>query len=79
MAFQEGGGDQSVKSHGTDDKAISAGGRLTNAGSAPGIRCPASSPSHGRCPIEHTYGGATGRRCCIFLLYSLFDLFEFGC
>jgi hypothetical protein len=26
---------------------------------------------------EHTYGGLVGRRCCTFLLYLLFDLFEF--
>ena len=26
---------------------------------------------------EHTYGGAGGRRCCTFLLYSLFESFEF--
>jgi hypothetical protein len=26
---------------------------------------------------EHTYGGLPGRRCCTFLLYSLFDPFEF--
>jgi hypothetical protein len=26
---------------------------------------------------EHAYGGPTGRRCCTFLLYCLFDLFEF--
>ena len=26
---------------------------------------------------EHTYGGPTGRRCCTFLLYSLFESFEF--
>ena len=25
---------------------------------------------------EHTYGGPAGRRCCTFLLYSLFDIFE---
>ena len=27
--------------------------------------------------FEHTYGGPLGRRCCTFLLYCLFDLFEF--
>ena len=26
---------------------------------------------------EHTYGGPLGRRCCTFLLYSLFEPFEF--
>ena len=26
---------------------------------------------------EHTYGGPLGRRCCTFLLYCLFDSFEF--
>jgi hypothetical protein len=26
---------------------------------------------------EHTYGDPSGRRCCTFLLYSLFEPFEF--
>jgi hypothetical protein len=54
------------------------GDRLANADSAPGIRCPARSPSRGEIPDpERTYGGPLGRRCCTFLLYSLFDSFEF--
>jgi hypothetical protein len=38
------------ESHGTDDRAICAGDRLTNADSASDIRCPASSHSRGKRP-----------------------------
>jgi hypothetical protein len=63
----------------TDDQAICADDRLANAGSASGIRCPASSLARGEAArFEYTYGGLSGRRCCTFLLYSLFALFEFG-
>jgi hypothetical protein len=65
------------QNHGTSETEICPGDRLTNTDSAPEIRCPANSPSWETCPIEHTYGGPTGRRCCTFLLYSLFELFEF--
>jgi hypothetical protein len=36
----------------------------------------ATAGAHAR--SEHTYGDPTGRRCCTFLLYCLFDLFELG-
>ncbi len=65
------------QSHGTDEAGVCPGNRLTNAGSAPGTRCPASNPSPGEdARSEHTYGGPTGRRCCTFLLYPLFESFE---
>ena len=37
-----------------------------------------AAPSWGNIRSEHTYGGPLGRRCCTFLLYSLFELFELG-
>jgi len=42
------------KSHGTDDRAICAGDRPTNAGSASRIRCPASSLTRGKMPGPNT-------------------------
>ena len=36
-----------------------------------------SAPRRGNIRSEHTYGGPLGRRCCTFLLYCLFDPFEF--
>jgi hypothetical protein len=36
-----------------------------------------AAPGGGGAGSEHTYGGPVGRRCCTFLLYSLFDSFEF--
>ena len=72
------GGDAGGRCHGTDETGRFAQVTgLTNAGSASGIRCPASSPRQGRCRFEYTYGGPSGRRCCTLLLYCLFDLFEF--
>jgi hypothetical protein len=48
----------SGKSHKTDDKAICAGDRPTNAGSASGIHCPASSPRRDKMPDPNTHTAA---------------------
>ena len=71
-------GDQAARSHGTCQAGICPGDRLSTASSAPGTHSHASSSSGVTRPSEHTYGGPTGRRCCTFLLYSLFESFEFG-
>jgi hypothetical protein len=73
------GSDQMAKVTGPMRRGFAQVTGLTIAGSAPGTRCPASSPAGTRCRSEHTYGGPPGRRCCTLLLYSVFDLFEFGC
>jgi hypothetical protein len=52
MASRRAGWGRGGKSHGTDDRAMCAGDRPTNAGSVSGIRCPASSLARGRCPIR---------------------------
>jgi hypothetical protein len=64
-------------SHGTEDKAICAGDRLIKHrfSARNPLSCP--QPSRGNMPDPNLYGGPLGRRCCTFLLYCLFELFEF--
>ena len=75
-AIQEGRVMTRRKSHRADEAGICPGDRLANAGAAPGIRYLPAAPAGEGSRSEHTYGGPTGRRCCTFLLYSLFESFE---
>ena len=57
-------------------RRICPGHRLASAGSAPGSRRRASSPSRGNIRSEHTYGGPPGRRCCTLRMREIVDLYQ---